>query len=94
MSLTNGNLSHFFPIVYNFFSHSAHLRLSTRDCPKRLSNRDKPKFRIRQLRIDLRLVINGLQKPLKRFVHEINPHNQHYTDCPKPIAEFGLISAI
>ena len=28
--------------------------------------------------IDLRLVINGLQKPLKRFVHRDVPHNQHY----------------
>jgi len=28
--------------------------------------------------IDLRLVINGLQKPLKRFVHRDCPHNQHY----------------
>jgi hypothetical protein len=29
--------------------------------------------------IDLRLVINGFQKPLKRFVHRDNPHNPHYT---------------
>ena len=29
--------------------------------------------------IDLRLVINGFQKPLKRFVHRDNPHNPPYT---------------
>jgi bifunctional pyridoxal-dependent enzyme with beta-cystathionase and maltose regulon repressor activities len=34
--------------------------------------------------IDLRLVINGFQKPLKRFVHRDNPHNPHYTVFSKP----------
>jgi len=41
--------------------------------------------------IDLRLVINGFQKPLKRFVHRDNPHNPHYTVFKTYIVEFGFI---
>jgi hypothetical protein len=48
------------------------------------------KFRINKCGIDLRLVINGLLKPLKRFVHQINPHNQHFTVFQNLTAEFGF----
>ncbi|MCA0334026.1 MAG: hypothetical protein LCH44_08755 [Bacteroidetes bacterium] len=40
--------------------------------------------------IDLRLVINGLQNPLKRFAHRDVPHNQHIRFYKTFTAEFGI----
>lgn len=40
--------------------------------------------------IDLRLEINGLQKPLKRFAHRDVPHNQHIRFYKTFTAEFGI----
>ena len=41
---------------------------------------------------DVRHVINGFFKPLKRFVHRDFPHNPHYTDIKTFSDEFDLKS--